>query len=101
HPLRAWPSWLGRTSGQLALDPIEESAGAAPEISALLPADVFPQQARRRRRSLTAEVAQRRESAHRTCAEQVALVRVLLSAPPDHASREAAEEANRRQPDSQ
>ena len=66
--------------GQLALDPIEESTGAAPEIVALLPANVLPEQACRFRRALPAEVAQRRKATHRTGAEQVALPHVLLAA---------------------
>jgi len=65
----------------VALDPIEESTGAALEIIALLPANVVLEQARRLWRALSTEVAQRGVPPKRTRVEQVALSRVLLATP--------------------
>src|SRR5215207_6251943 len=74
--------------GQLALDPIEESAGAALEIGALLPANVLPEQTGCLGRTLATEVAQRRKPAHGPRAEQIPLPHVLLAAPHQENRRE-------------
>src|SRR5688572_11532933 len=81
--------------GQLALDPIEESAGAALEIVALLPANVFLEQASRFRRPLPAKVAQCRKPTHRTRAEQIPPPHVLLATPHQQPRREAAQKTER------